>query len=47
MDSATGFTEIALATRVLLVVAVVTVLFVIVGYVIDRSAERPTRSKDR
>lgn len=47
MDSATGFTEVALATRVLLVVAVVTVIFVVVGYVIDRSAERRSRLKDR
>ena len=39
--------ELALGTRVLLVVAIVTLLFVVVGYVIDRSAERRSRLKDR
>jgi len=47
MDTATGLTEFALVTRVLLVVAVVTVVFVAIGLVIDRSAARHGRTKDR
>lgn len=47
MDTATGLTEFALVTRVIFVVAVVTVVFVVVGLIIDRSAARHARSKDR